>query len=72
MTRKGFHHVAAEQTRAQLIDTLRHLRDSAIRMAKARLEAGEWRMALTCLGKAAMYDEKTSAVERGDEIPPGY
>ena len=41
-------------------------------MAKARLDAGEWRLALTCLGKVAMYDEKASAAERGDEISPGY
>ena len=72
MIRKGFHRVTAEQTHAQLIDTLQHLRDSAIRRAKETLNAGDWRTALTCLSKAAMYDEKASAAERRDEIPPGY
>ena len=52
--------------------TLAHLRDEAIRLARASLDAGEWRSALTALHKAAMYDDHRAALERGDDPAPGY
>jgi len=72
MNRKGFHRITTEQTRTQLIDALHHLRDYAISRAKETLNAGDWRRALMCLGKAAMYDDQSKAAERGEELPRGY
>ena len=72
MRRKGFPKVTPEQTRRQTAATLAHLRDGSIRMARDSLEAGEWRAALTCLGKARLYDEQRAALERGEDVQPGY
>ncbi|MGA7989320.1 MAG: hypothetical protein WCB51_13085, partial [Candidatus Dormiibacterota bacterium] len=62
----------AEQARQQTIATLQHLRDESILMAKDSLAAGEWRSALTCLGKAAMYDDQATAMAHGSEASRGY
>ena len=65
MNRKGFRKVSPEQARQQTITALQHLRDESVRMAKDSLAAGEWRTALTCLGKAAMYDDQNTALGSG-------
>lgn len=57
--RKGFRKVSPQQARRQTIATLQYLRDESIRMARDSLTAGDWRAALTCLGKAAMYDDQS-------------
>ena len=72
MRRKGFPKVTPEQTRRQTAATLAHLRDESIRMARDSLEVGEWRAALTCLGKAATYDDQRAAMEHGEDVRPGY
>jgi len=69
MPRKGFPKVTPEQARRQTVDALAHLRDEAIRMARASLDSGERRSALTCLHKAAMYDDQCAALERGEGSP---
>jgi hypothetical protein len=70
--RKGFRKVSPQQARRQTIAALQHLRDKSICMAAASLEAGDWRAALTCLGKAAMYDDESAAKSRGGDpsAPP--
>ncbi|HLJ59081.1 MAG TPA: hypothetical protein VKZ50_05055 [bacterium] len=69
MRRKGFHRVTPEQARQQAIATLKYLRDECVRMAKDSLASGEWRVALTCLGKARMYDDQRHEMDpRGDDL----
>jgi hypothetical protein len=64
--------VTPEQARCRTAATLAYLRDESIRMARDSLEVGEWRAALTCLGKAAMYDDQRTAMERGTDASRGY
>lgn len=47
-----------------MIATLQYLRDKCIRVTKDTLAVGDWRAALTCLGKAAMYDDQSAAKAR--------
>jgi len=61
VVRKGFRKVSPQQARRQTIATLQYLRDHSIRLAASSLAAGDWRAALTCLGKAAMYDDQSTA-----------
>ena len=72
MMRKGFAKVTPDQSRRQTMATLHHLRDKSIRMANESLAVGEWRAALTCLGKAAMYDDQAAALAGGADASRGY
>jgi hypothetical protein len=38
-------------------------------MARDSLAAGDWRAALTCLGKAATYDDQGAAKARDADVP---
>ncbi|HLJ62365.1 MAG TPA: hypothetical protein VKZ50_21810 [bacterium] len=69
MNRKGFRKVSQAQARQQTVTTLQHLRDESIRMAKESLAEGAWRVALTCLGKAALYDDRATATEDMRDTP---
>jgi len=72
VNRNGFRKVSSEQARQQTITALLHLRDGCIRMAKDSLSAGEWRAALTCLDKAAIYNDQRTALARGGDASRGY
>jgi hypothetical protein len=62
MGRKGLRRISPRDARRQTVRTLRHLRDHAIHMAQDSLAAGEWRVALLCLWKAARYDDQAAAL----------
>jgi len=72
VTRKNVRKVSPQQARQRTITTLQYLRDEAVRMATESLAAGEWRAALTCLGKAAMYDDQSAALARDADVPRGF
>jgi hypothetical protein len=68
MTRKGFRRVTREQSRQATIRNLRHLRDIGVQYAKDTLARDDWRVALECLLRAAHYEQRAEAMERGKVV----
>ena len=52
---------APHTLRRPAIETLRQVHDVAVRMAKVHLNAGDWRLARSCLETAIMYDKQATA-----------
>ena len=67
LSRKGFHRVPSEQSRAATIRNLRGLRDEAVRVATNALNQGDWRAALESLWRAQKYDRQAAEMEQAGD-----